>query len=77
MDDQAALLELIARHDVRVLIAGHVHRDTVTRLDGLVQVTLQAVLKEPVFYWAELGGGLVLTVSRVGRRGRGGGPRRG
>jgi outer membrane protein assembly factor BamB/predicted phosphodiesterase len=65
VDDQAALLELIARHDVRVLVAGHVHRDTVTRLDGLVQVTLQAVLKEPVFYWAELGGGLVLTVSRV------------
>ena len=65
VDDQAALLELIARHDVRVLVAGHVHRNTVTRLDGLVQVTLQAVLKEPVFYWAELGGGLVLTVSRV------------
>ena len=65
VDDQAALLELIARHDVRVLVAGHVHRDTVTRLDGLVQVTLQAVLKEPVFYWAELGGGLVLTVSRA------------
>jgi outer membrane protein assembly factor BamB/predicted phosphodiesterase len=65
VDDQAALLELIARHDVRVLVAGHVHRDTVTRLDRLVQVTLQAVLKEPVFYRAELGGGLVLTVSRV------------
>ena len=65
VDDQAALLELIARHDVRVLIAGHVHRDTVTRLDGLVQVTLQAVLKEPVFYWAELGEGPALTVSRV------------
>jgi outer membrane protein assembly factor BamB/predicted phosphodiesterase len=65
VDDQAALLELIARHDVRVLVAGHIHRDTVTRLDGLVQVTLQAVLKEPVFYWAELGDGLALTVSRV------------
>jgi outer membrane protein assembly factor BamB/predicted phosphodiesterase len=65
VDDQAALLELIERHDVRVLVAGHVHRETVTRLNGLVQVTLQAVLKEPVFYWAELGGGPALTVSRV------------
>ena len=65
VDDQAALLELIARHDVRVLVAGHVHRDTVTRLGGLVQVTLQAVLKEPVFYWAELSDGPALTVSRV------------
>ena len=65
VDDQAALLELIARHDVRVLVAGHVHRETVTRLDGLVQVTLQAVLKEPVFYWAELGDGPALAVSRV------------
>ena len=34
VDDQAALLELIARHDVRVLVAGHVHREAVTRLDG-------------------------------------------
>ncbi|HMI24507.1 MAG TPA: PQQ-binding-like beta-propeller repeat protein, partial [Streptosporangiaceae bacterium] len=65
IDDQAALLELIARHDVRLLVAGHVHRETVTRLDGLVQLTLQAVLKEPVFYWAELGDGPTLLVSRV------------
>lgn len=65
VDDQAALLELIARHDVRVLVAGHVHRETVTQLDGPVQVTLQAVLKEPVFYRAELGDGPALTVSRV------------
>jgi outer membrane protein assembly factor BamB/predicted phosphodiesterase len=65
VDDQAALIALIALHDVRVLVAGHVHRETVTRLDGPVQVTLQAVLKEPVFYWAELGGGPALTISRV------------
>src|SRR6266567_2984008 len=65
VDDQAALLELIARHDVRVLAAGHVHREAVTRLDGPVQVTLQAVLKEPVFYWAELDDGPALTVSRL------------
>ncbi|MGH3176939.1 MAG: metallophosphoesterase, partial [Streptosporangiaceae bacterium] len=65
VDDQSALLELVARHDVRVLVAGHVHRETVTRLDGPVQVTLQAVLKEPVFYWTELGDGPALLVSRV------------
>src|SRR5690242_1759302 len=65
IDDQAALLALLARHDVRVLVAGHVHRETVTKLDGPVQVTLQAVLKEPVFYWAELGDGPALTVSHV------------
>ena len=28
-------------------------------------MTLQAVLKEPVFYWADLGDGPALTVSRV------------
>src|SRR4029077_3126789 len=65
IDDQAALLELIARHDVRVLVAGHVHRETVTRLGGLVQATLQAVLKEPVFFLGGLGDGPALTVSRV------------
>ena len=65
VDDQAALLDLIARRQVRVLVAGHVHREAVTRLDGPVQVTLQAVLKEPVFYWAELGDGPALTVSRL------------
>ena len=56
VDDQAALLELIASHDVRGIVAGHVHRETVMRLDGLTQVTLKALLDEPVFYWAELTG---------------------
>ena len=67
VDDQAALLELIAGHDVRGIFAGHVHRETVTRLDGLTQVTLQAVRDEPVFYWAELTGDgrPALAVSRV------------
>jgi hypothetical protein len=34
VDDQTALLELLARHDVRGLFAGHVHRETVTRLEA-------------------------------------------
>ena len=67
VDDQAALLELIAGHDVRGIIAGHVHRETVTRLNGLTQLTLRALLNEPVFYWAELAGDghPALAVSRI------------
>jgi outer membrane protein assembly factor BamB len=68
VDDQAALLGVIARHDVRAVVAGHVHRETITRLGRLTQVTLRAVLAEPVFYWAELGpvaAGSALAVSRV------------
>jgi outer membrane protein assembly factor BamB len=65
VDDQAALLELIAGHDVRGIVAGHVHRETVTRLDGLTQVTLQAVREDAVFYWADLNDGQELAVSRV------------
>ncbi len=65
VDDQDALLERLARHDVRGLIAGHVHRETVAQLDGLTQVTLRAVKDEAVFYWAELAGGPALAVSRV------------
>src|SRR5919108_3621165 len=38
VDDQAALLELIARHDVRAVVAGHVHRETVTRPGRLTQL---------------------------------------
>ncbi len=64
VDDQDALLALLARHDVRGLIAGHVHRETVARLDGLTQVTLRAVKDEAVFYWADLADGPALAVSR-------------
>jgi PQQ-like domain/Calcineurin-like phosphoesterase len=67
-DDQSALLDLIAGHDVRGIFAGHVHREQVSRINGLTQVTLKAVLNEPVFYWAEGGqqeGAPVLEVSRV------------
>ena len=68
VDDQTALLELMARHDVRGLFAGHVHRETVTRLDGLTQLTLRAVRDEAVFYWADLilsADGPALRISRV------------
>jgi len=67
VDDQGALLDLIAGRDVRGLVAGHIHRETVTQLDGLTQLTLKAVLDEPVFYWAEptREGSPALGVSRV------------
>jgi calcineurin-like phosphoesterase family protein len=70
IDDQSALLEVIARHNVRALVTGHVHRETVSPLDGPVQVTLRALLKEPVFYWAELAD-VTLVVSRVAVTGDG------
>lgn len=65
VDDQTALLELMARHDVRGLFAGHVHRETVTRLDGLTQLTMRALRDEAVFYLADLADGPALAVSRV------------
>jgi outer membrane protein assembly factor BamB len=71
VDDQTAQLEVMARHDVRGLFAGHVHRETVTPLDGLTQVTLRAVRDEAVFYWAVLVDGPALAVSRVTAAGAG------
>jgi outer membrane protein assembly factor BamB/predicted phosphodiesterase len=68
VEDQRALLDLIARHDVRGIFAGHVHREEVSRVGGVTQVTLRAVLDAPVFYWAEADrreGASVLEVSRV------------
>jgi outer membrane protein assembly factor BamB len=69
VDDQAALLDLLAGHGVRGILAGHIHREEVTRSHGLTQVTLQAVVNGPVYYWAEQGtaedGRPVLQISRV------------
>jgi outer membrane protein assembly factor BamB/3',5'-cyclic AMP phosphodiesterase CpdA len=53
VDDQAALLDLMAQYDVRGIFAGHIHREEVTRFNELTQVTLAPVLASPVFYWAE------------------------
>ena len=77
VDDQGALLELMARYDVRGLIAGHVHRETVAPLDGLTQVTLRAVKDEAVFYWADLVDGPALAISRMTVAGDGLGQRAG
>jgi outer membrane protein assembly factor BamB len=68
VDDQSALLDLIAGYDVRGIFAGHVHREEVSRVGGVTQVTMRAVLDAPVFYWAEADrreGASALEVSRV------------
>jgi outer membrane protein assembly factor BamB/3',5'-cyclic AMP phosphodiesterase CpdA len=69
IDDQAALLDLVAGYDVRGIFAGHIHREQVTRFNELTQLTLAPVLSRPVFYWAERAqdwaGAPVLAVSRV------------
>lgn len=69
IDDQDALLDLLAGYDVRGIFAGHIHREEVTRFNDLTQVTLAPVIGSPVFYWAEKVpgryGAPVLVVSRV------------
>ena len=47
VDDQAALLDLMAQYDVRGIFAGHIHREEVTRFNELTQVTLAPVLASP------------------------------
>ncbi|MDQ2812004.1 MAG: metallophosphoesterase, partial [Actinomycetota bacterium] len=69
IDDQAALLDLVAGYDVRGIFAGHIHREEVTRFNELTQLTLAPVLDGPVFYWAQQAaapdGAPVLALSRV------------
>ena len=73
--DQGALLGLLARHGVRALFAGHVHREAVTRLGRMTQVTLQAFMNGPACYWVETApeadGRRELTVSRLDLAGDG------
>ena len=52
-DDQDRFLELVERHDVRVVFAGHVHAEAVRPMNGLVEITLKAVKDSPHYYWAE------------------------
>jgi outer membrane protein assembly factor BamB/predicted phosphodiesterase len=68
-DDQDRFFELVERYDVRAVFAGHVHAQYVRRMNGLVEVTLNAVRNAPHYYWAERGvdaaGVPQLTVTRV------------
>jgi outer membrane protein assembly factor BamB len=53
VDDQDRFFDLTTRHNVRGLFAGHVHRQSVQHMNGLTQVTLDAVKVRPVYYWVE------------------------
>ncbi|MGI8869661.1 MAG: PQQ-binding-like beta-propeller repeat protein [Mycobacteriales bacterium] len=68
-DDQDRFLSLTARYDVRALFAGHLHRQFVSAMNGLVEVTLNAVINTATYYWAQpaasADGRSVLEVTRV------------
>lgn len=69
VDDQAAVLEVLADHDVRGVFAGHIHKEVVTKFNGLTQVGLNAVKNGALYYWVErqraADGTPLLQVSRV------------
>lgn len=51
VDDQDRFFDLIADRNVRVILAGHIHRDSVSELNGLTQVAFDAVRNGPMYYW--------------------------
>src|SRR5262249_22571702 len=63
------VLAAFARYNLRGIFAGHIHREDITRFNGLTQVAVNAVLNAPVYYWAEqvvtAGGIDAFQVSRV------------
>ena len=69
VDDQAAVLDVLADHDVRGIFAGHIHKQVVTTFNGLTQIGLNAVRNGALYYWAErtraADGTPLLRVSRV------------
>jgi len=69
VDDQDRFFELTTRHNVRGLFAGHVHRQSVQHMNGLTQVTLDAIQSRAVYYWVERitspAGRPLLQVTRV------------
>ncbi|MEV6993050.1 PQQ-binding-like beta-propeller repeat protein [Streptomyces sp. NPDC093228] len=68
-DDQTAVLDVLADHNVRGIFAGHIHREVVTGFNGLTQVGLNAVKNGALYYWVErqrsADGTPVLRVSRI------------
>ncbi|GGJ42150.1 phosphohydrolase [Streptomyces brasiliensis] len=53
VDDQPAVLDLLARYNVRGIFAGHIHREVVSQFNGLTQVGLNAVVNGALYYWVE------------------------
>ncbi len=64
LDDQDALLALLAEYDVRAFLAGHIHRESMTRMNGFTQLTLASVRNRPTYYWLD-GDGTRFQVTRV------------
>ncbi|MFB7112785.1 PQQ-binding-like beta-propeller repeat protein [Streptomyces sp. NPDC056291] len=69
LDDKPQLLEVLAGHNVRAILAGHIHAEDISRFNGLTQVTFNAVKNGALYYWikeeAAAGGTRQLQVSRV------------
>ncbi|TFV32653.1 hypothetical protein E4K10_23235 [Streptomyces sp. T1317-0309] len=69
VDDQTAVLDVLADHNVRGIFAGHIHKEVVTGFNGLTQVGLNAVKNGALYYWVErqrsADGTPVLRVSRI------------
>lgn len=49
VNDTDDLLELVERHPVRGIFAGHIHRNEVTRFNGITQVAAVATLNGPMY----------------------------
>lgn len=74
VSDQERLLEVVARYNVRAILAGHVHTQRLGRFNGTTQLTVDDARGSPVYYWAERvedddGAALQLTVIRRGADG--------
>ncbi|MFF1916098.1 PQQ-binding-like beta-propeller repeat protein [Streptomyces sp. NPDC058239] len=69
LDDKPQLLDVLAGHNVRGILAGHIHAEDVCRFNGLTQVGFGAVKNGPAYYWIEKGaaadGTPQLRISRV------------
>lgn len=54
LDDQEAVLDLLADHNVRGIIAGHIHGEIFEKFNGLTQLAIKAVRNAPVYYLADM-----------------------
>ncbi len=68
LNDQDAFFDTVADLPVRAVFAGHVHRESVYRINGFTQVTAVAAKNVAAYYWVERqvdGGHPVLRVTTV------------
>jgi 3',5'-cyclic AMP phosphodiesterase CpdA len=64
VDDQDRFFDLVRRHPLRGILAGHIHADHVSRFNGQTQVAFNAVKNGPMYYWARLNAGSI-EITRV------------